>query len=629
MGAACFSPDEDSSCIEPGDAVYAELRTSRRIVAPGVPMVRRAHVPIQETHVHSTHRAALALLFATACTGPRPALEADDLVWDTDTDAIPPDRDAGLLALPAAETAENDRFATADVCGSCHDNVPSSSAMRDAAGNGIAPYDLWQGSMMANAGRDPLWRAVVSAEMAETPDAAEAIEQKCLTCHAPMASTDAALVGDARPGLGVLTEASTRAQLALDGVSCTLCHQIEPDGLGSEATFSGAFPIEATGVIYGPHADPFAHPMEMHSGFSPVQSDHVSDSALCAPCHTLTTDALDDAGTPTGGHVLEQGSYIEWQLSDFADQTSCQDCHLPSVDDSGQPIATAIAHNPNGGDFGSVGPRSPVGRHLLVGGNTLIPQMLEDFRDILQPRASDAAFDATLAATRAQLSERTATVAIDNPVAVDGTLAFDVQVSVQTGHKLPTGIPLRRTWMRARVTDASGAVVFENGTWDLNGSLLGADGALLPSERVGGPIAPHVDQVTSADAVPVWEAVLADASGAPTFRLMRGEGWVKDNRMLPAGFDLDAAVDAEVAPVGVEGDPDFAPGSDVVHYSLNVSGAQSPLTIEVELVYQPLSARWAAELFTVATDEVASFEAMLRHSDRGPERIALETVVVP
>lgn len=537
--------------------------------------------------------------------------------------------DPNVLALAPGLSVENGRFSTSDACAACHDNAPGATAMRDEDNREIAPFDLWQSSMMANAARDPLWRAVVSAEIAATPAAAEAIGKKCNTCHSPMAWTDARLLGEPLPTMDVLVDDSMRTDLALDGVSCSLCHQIEPDDLGTEASFSGGFKVAAVGKAYGPHADPFATPMQNRSGFAPVQSDHMLDSGLCATCHTLSTDALGANGTPTGGHVVEQGPYLEWRLSDFVDDTSCQDCHMPQASEDGIPISTRIAHNPSGQDFPRVDARSPFGRHLLVGGNTLIPAILRDWADILNPVATQSAFNATIEATRSQLANRTARVSLSK-VALDGNeLTFSADIEVLTGHKFPTGIPLRRAWLHATVTDASGAVLFESGDWDSSGQLVDQSGAVLPSERLGGPILPHVDQVTSSASVPVYEGVLADAEGVPTFLLLRGEGWTKDNRLLPAGFDRTEALAADIAAVGVDGDANFVGGADAVRYELDLADSTKPVTIEVELLYQPLSTRWAAELFASGTPEALGFQVMYESADRSPERIGSAIAVVP
>jgi len=118
------------------------------------------------------------------------------------------------------------------------------------------------------------------------------------------------------------------------------------------------------------------------------------------------------------------------------------------------------------------------------------------------------------------------------------------------------------------------------------------------------------------------------AGGAVTFLLLRGEGRVKDNRLLPAGFDQAAALQAAIAPVGVNADLDFVGGGDEVHCRLGVSDAARPLTVEVEFLYQPLTPRWAAELFTSATPEALGFQVMYESADRTPERIGAASVVV-
>jgi hypothetical protein len=537
--------------------------------------------------------------------------------------------DPGLLSLAPGFAVENGRFSTSGACAVCHDNAAGATAMRDEYGRGIAPFDLWQSSMMANASRDPLWRAVVSAEIAATPAAAQVIGEKCNTCHSPMASTDARLLDEPLPTVEVLVDDSERMALALDGVSCSACHQIEPDGLGTEESFSGGYTVAAIGNAYGPHENPFAHPMEHRSGFAPVSSDHMLDSGLCATCHTLTTDALAPDGSATGGHVVEQGPYLEWQLSDFANQTSCQDCHMPQTSEDGVPISTKIAHNPFGRDFPPVRARSPFGRHLFVGGNTLILAILRDWSDILNPAATERAFQATIEATRAQLAERTARLTLSR-VRLDGNaLTLTAQIEVLTGHKFPTGIPLRRAWLHVTVTDARGALLFESGDWDASGKLVDQSGVVLPSESPGGPILPHVDRVATSSSVPVYEGVLADRDGAPTFLLLRGEGWIKDNRLLPAGFDRAAALATEIAPVGVDGDADFLGGADAVHYEVDVTGGIPPLTVEAELLYQPLSARWASELFASRTPEALGFQAMYESANRGPELVAKTERIVP
>lgn len=579
-----------------------------------------------------------------ACNAPKdPGVGPVDVPLDpedsaSDTDAIPPIEtgapdptvDEATLALDPLRAVNNGRFATSPVCAECHANSPSAQAMRDDADRPIGMFDLWQASMMANAGRDPLWRAAVSAEIAATPAAGATIQAKCARCHLPMASADAALAGDPPPGLPTLTEGGERQDLALDGVSCTVCHQIEPLGLGTDASMSGGYTLLGQGRIYGPHADPFTNPMVMHTGFTPVEGAHVLRSELCATCHQQEVHTLAEDGSETGSVVPEQSVYAEWQNSAaFAEGKTCQTCHLPVVDEDGVPIETAIAREPQGGDFMGmrVGPRRPYGRHVLVGGNTLVPQILRDASATLAPQAPTAAFDATVALARRQLAEATASLSVVDGSLAEGVVAFTVEVMPLTGHKFPTGIPVRRAWLHVTVVDASGVPVFESGGWDGDGRIVGADGVPLASEFAGGPVEPHREVVTSDDAAQIYEPILADADGAPEWRLTRGARWLKDNRVLPRGWDPAHPEMDWMAPAGVGNDPDYEGPGDRVRYE--VVGVQGPVRVEAELVFQPLSTRWAEELFATDTPEARAFEQMWQAADRNPERVASAEVEIP
>ena len=88
--------------------------------------------------------------------------------------------------------------------------------------------------MMANSGRDPYWRAGVSAEIALIPSRRSEIEEKCTRCHTPMASSAHNASNTERHWAPGKDETSIPlSDFALDGVSCTVCHAILPDGLGT------------------------------------------------------------------------------------------------------------------------------------------------------------------------------------------------------------------------------------------------------------------------------------------------------------------------------------------------------------------------------------------------------------
>ena len=294
-------------------------------------------------------------------------------------------------------------------CAVCHANSSRASAMRDGRDRGIAPYDLWCGTSMANASRDPFWRTVLSSEVASTPSQKALIEEKCTRCHAPMAGP--APQSPAGQVLAYLNDDDERSWLGLDGVSCTVCHQIQEAGLGTEASFTGHFKIGAQGPIFGPHADPFAMPMQRHTGYTPTLGKHVLRSALCATCHTLDTAALNQDGTATGHRLHEQSPYREWLVSNYNDEggrigpdsKSCQACHMPTTDVDGNPIRTRIAHNPGGRDFPFLRPRVPFGRHTFYGGNTFLARLLRENDEVLDMKAPRSALTERIDATQAFL----------------------------------------------------------------------------------------------------------------------------------------------------------------------------------------------------------------------------------
>lgn len=541
--------------------------------------------------------------------------------------------DDAVRPLPEARSVFGEAFASSRKCALCHSNSRRAHGMRDAEGRRIAPFDLWRSSMMANSTRDPLWRAVVSVEVAATPSKKALIEAKCLRCHAPMASTEASLLERKPIALSLLRQETDPAQLALDGVSCTACHQIRPDGLGASASYSGRYVVREGKTVFGPHADPFGMPMRRHTGYTPKEGPHVRASAMCATCHTLFTDALDASGEPTGRRLPEQTPYLEWRNSVFNDEVndpdrraaSCQACHAPTRDADGVSIETRIARNPGGRDF-PIAERSPFGRHVFVGGNTLVPGMLHENAATLRPLAPREALDATITQAREQLTRKTARVSIGDVKRTKSGLRVPVRVENLTGHKFPTGHPTRRAWLRLRVLDASGRVVWASGEHDTRGRIVGADGSPLSAERLGGDSYPHRTEVTAPEQVQVYESLMADAAGKPTHLLLRGGSYLKDSRLLPLGWKPDHRDAEHTRPHGVGDDADFGAGCDSVVFV--TKARPGTLRVEATLLYQTFGARYAAEVFAYETPEVRELRGYYARADKTPVTVAHTSMTV-
>jgi hypothetical protein len=71
---------------------------------------------------------------------------------------------------------------------------------------------------------------------------------------------------------------------------------------------------------------------------------------------------------------------------------------------------------------------------------------------------------------------------------------------------------------------------------------------------------------------------------------------VKDNRILPDGFNRATAAAEVAVQGGAARDPDFAGGGDRVRYSVDLAGRAGPYSMTVALWYQPIAFRWARNL---------------------------------
>ena len=503
------------------------------------------------------------------------------------TPTAPPDFEGA--SLPAER---GHFFVGAGACTNCHTN------MVDESGADVSVDSYWQSTMMANAARDPYWQAAVRIETTEFPQLRTAIEDKCATCHMPMArfalaaeGKEAAIFDD-----GLLDPEHPLHALAMDGNSCTLCHQIQDANLGQPESFSGGFVIDTEQpmgerVVYSQFEVPedLATMMQGASGFAPAQSDHITQSELCASCHTLYTNTVSDDGDILG-QFPEQVPYFEWLNSDFRDSASCQDCHMPVADGG---VVTSITGGP---------PRSPFSKHTFVGGNAYMMQIFRTFGAEMDVTASSEDFDNTYQRTVDQLRTRTATIEVDNTSLTDSELSFDVVINVQTGHKFPTAYPSRRAWLHVLIVDASGEIVFESGAFESNGRIMGDNHDADPTQ-----FEPHYTEISEPDQVQIYESVLMDTQGRVTTTLLRGAGYVKDNRLLPPGFDKQSAQDDIAVRGQALDDVDFVGGGDTVRYVLEVGDAEGPYTVTVELLYQSIAFNWAEKVREYDDDESKRF----------------------
>jgi hypothetical protein len=146
------------------------------------------------------------------------------------------------------------------------------------------------------------------------------------------------------------------------------------------------------------------------------------------------------------------------------------------------------------------------------------------------------------------------------------------------------------------VNDDDDNLIFSSGQLNSSGELINGNGLVLSSENAGGPITPHYPKVSALNQVQVYEAIMADANGSPTFTLLRGASYVKDNRLLPLGWKPDHTDGPATQPSGVGDDADFEGGRDSIIYEIPVP-SKGTYTITAKLLFKVISPRHANELF--------------------------------
>ena len=502
---------------------------------------------------------------------------------------------SALLAFASSTRAGNKqssptrKFQTSDRCVACH------NGMKTQAGEDFSIGLDWRASIMANSSRDPYWQGSVRREIIDHPTASADIQDECSHCHMPMSFYQAHLEAKRSEVFSHLAfdlDKKGDAQAA-DGVSCSICHQISKKNLGTRASFVGNFIIDPPDTQgqhseHGPYVIDAGHQLVMQSstgGFVPGEATQIRDSALCATCHTLYTVALDKDGNRVG-QLPEQMPYLEWQHSDYAAKSSCQSCHMPEV--QGDTPVTSL--------FGEL--RQGARRHTFVGVNFFMLRMLSNYRQDLSVTALPDELSAAAEKTVNFLQSQSARVSIRNVESDDAKLGFDVLVENLTGHKLPTAYPSRRAWLHVAIRDRNGRTVFESGALNPDGSIKGNINDADPTR-----FEPHYREITSGDQVEIYEPILKDPQGHVTTGLLTAVGYLKDNRLLPLGFDKSSAENDIVVVGDAAQDPNFNDKGSVVRYSAAVNPSLAPFHVEAELWYEPIGFRWAHNLASYPAHE--------------------------
>jgi hypothetical protein len=269
--------------------------------------------------------------------------------------------------------------------------------------------------------------------------------------------------------------------------------------------------------------------------------------------------------------------------------------------------------------------QKPYGRHTLAGINLFVREMFEQFPEILGIPLTDVniarreqAVESLALAAKAGLHEarvRTASVTIGDLRVVAGALEATVRVTNKTGHKFPSGVGFRRAFLEVLAEDANGDVLWGSGRTNALGELTGADGKTLASESSPSEWQAHHQRIDRADQVQIYETRHLDENGALTTSVLAQAHKVKDNRLLPQGWQgpdaervgpeeyaamAPCAGDAAGEACAALDDPAYQPGAgghDEVVYVIPAEAAARATRVTARLLYQAIPPYYLRDLF--------------------------------
>lgn len=492
----------------------------------------------------------------------------------------------------------NVHFQSAGRCDHCHGHDPAGIASVSGELGDINVVDAWSSTMMANSTRDPLWRAKVSHEVYMFPQLQVELESTCTRCHAPMGRFNAHMEGIENYSIADMLA----DDVAMDGVSCLACHQQMP--AGDPVLHSGQLSFTTDNTVFGPYLSPLISPMAEYTGLEPVHSSHISESALCAGCHSLTTETVDHDGNIIDNLFVEQATWHEWVNSSYpAQNQSCQSCHMPK--NEGPDVHLVAGYNTEA--------RPDFALHTFAGGNSLMLGILRDNREQLGIYASEAQFNKTIASTYDMLQNQSLLIDVQEIVRTADTLYVDVKLTNLSGHKLPSGNPSRRMSVHFVLTDELRNEIFRSGGFDDDYYTVGENDWI-----------PHHNIIKNESQVQMYEMVIGDLDGNKTTILTKGYNALKDNRLAPLGFTTShfeydtTKIVLGFNDVDFNHDPTEGSGTDIIHYHIPLNGYAGVANANVKVWFQTVPPAWMDEMFAVSTPEIEAFKTMYFAGDRSP-----------
>ena len=413
------------------------------------------------------------------------------------------------IQQPGTQPGEVGSLESPDKCDNCHGGYNPA----------VEPAFNWRGSMMANAGRDPIFWATLAIAEQDFDGAGDL----CLRCH----STAGWMGGRSTP-----TDGSGLAAGDADGVDCDTCHTAtntnnqEHLGVmlppfvandGSSGFYgSGMLSLYPGSAKLGPYSDAGARHQFMQSKFH-------RDADFCGSCHDVSNPAVGDlahnngrqttgdpvvaSGVP-GDSVVNKAAFnnvpykygvVERTHSEFKsgllsrtlvssygslpaelkagaikaaydaaggnyrDGTpryfTCQTCHMRAV--------TGYGANKAG-----IPLREDLPLHDMTGGNYWAPDAIKYQNAQGTLRLGGGLTAVQLAALDAGISRAQQQLQLAATLSVSGNT---LKIVNHTGHKLISGYPEgRRMWVNVKWYDASNAPLREDGAYGVVASFGGS-----------------------------------------------------------------------------------------------------------------------------------------------------------